>query len=191
MAIILKPTITISNKAIYTFIAIAVLLTISGIVYAYTIDSSGNPEVMGHSADEVERVGKTVYPIKPISIFSRSEEQSTASNENTIENYDFSSAPAGATHAILKGYININYKDGAANCILHAKDHSGTLIMLNQNEGSSVSTFTAEGMTYGMAYIEIPNSKIMELRFSCYESGSTQFGAKIFLNGYLIDESLA
>ena len=57
MAIILKPTITISNKGIYTFIAIAVLLGISGIVYAYTNGIGGNPAVMGHSIDEIQTCG--------------------------------------------------------------------------------------------------------------------------------------
>jgi len=54
MTIILKPTITISNKAIYTFIAVVVLLGISGVVYAYSLDSSGTPSIMGHSTDEIE-----------------------------------------------------------------------------------------------------------------------------------------
>ena len=46
--------INISNRAVYTLIALALLLVIGGVVYAYTTDGSGSPSVMGHSADEIE-----------------------------------------------------------------------------------------------------------------------------------------
>ncbi len=62
MVIVINPKITISNKVLYTFIAVSILLTISGIVYAFTYDGSGDPAVMGHSADEVLYVQTYDYP---------------------------------------------------------------------------------------------------------------------------------
>ncbi|MCK4997682.1 hypothetical protein KAS08_05235 [Candidatus Pacearchaeota archaeon] len=45
--------ITLSNKLFYVIIFLGIFVLIAG-VYAYTTDGSGNPEVMGHSVDEMK-----------------------------------------------------------------------------------------------------------------------------------------
>lgn len=97
MAITLKPTIIISNKAIYTFITIVVLLITSGIVVAYNADwatSPGNPAVHGHSPDEVELSIKVL-----------------ASNFNYCDNNDTITCPSGYKAVACSAPKNINEND--------------------------------------------------------------------------------
>lgn len=54
--------IKIGNKTFYTLIAIIAILTVAGVVIAW---NSGNPAVMGHSADEIE--GMADYVEVPLS----------------------------------------------------------------------------------------------------------------------------
>ena len=60
-------TIKISNRAIYTLIAILLVLGMGAGVYAYN-SAYGDPSVMGHSSDEIEKVvveGVTSDPASP------------------------------------------------------------------------------------------------------------------------------
>ena len=64
-------TINISNRGVYTLIAILILITVGGIVFAYTTDGSGIPNIMGHSADEIQggtgEIEQTVIELNPAS----------------------------------------------------------------------------------------------------------------------------
>jgi len=46
--------IVLSNKVFYTLILIGILIIVAWGVIAYTTDGSGDPTIMGHSADELE-----------------------------------------------------------------------------------------------------------------------------------------
>ena len=56
----IKFDINISNKALYTFVAVAIIIAIAVGVNAYNSDAQGgNPAIFGHSSDELDLTGIT------------------------------------------------------------------------------------------------------------------------------------
>ena len=55
------------GKRDFVWIGLLVVLLGVGFVFAYTVDGSGNPAVMGHSADEIEPLAK-VYTLSPATL---------------------------------------------------------------------------------------------------------------------------
>jgi len=56
-------TININNRNLYFIAAVFILIIGGGIVFAYNQNGAGNPQIMGHSADEIEDFNETVISI--------------------------------------------------------------------------------------------------------------------------------
>lgn len=57
--------INISNRVLYSFIVVVILLNVIAIGFAYGDFSTGNPTVLGHSGDELDvNIGGTVKTLQ-------------------------------------------------------------------------------------------------------------------------------
>ncbi len=139
--------------------------------------------------------GKTVYPASPqirlwTDVWRDHTEESRLVSDLEVElTYDFSAAPAGATHAILQGTINMNFYTGQATCSMYAVDAGGNEVHLTFGEGGDVAGETAEEAQTGIGFVSIPEGNVMTFRNRCTEGGEIQYSAYVKLLGYLVEET--